>query len=66
VTDEATIRQTAAATVRSLIEAGYAPDAAVAYATTGRLDTLLGEHSGLTSVQLAPPVTGDAPTEDEE
>jgi hypothetical protein len=66
VADEANIRQTTAATVRSLIEAGYHPDAAVAYASTGRPDGLLGQHTGLTSVQLAPPVDPDALTDTED
>lgn len=58
VTDEATIRQTTAAVVRTLIEAGYKADAAAEYAKTGRLEALIGQHTGLTSVQLTPP--GDA------
>jgi hypothetical protein len=63
VTDEANIRQTMAATIRSLIEAGYDPDAVVIAVTTGRMDALLGEHSGLTSVQLTPPGTDTPPAE---
>lgn len=55
VTDEAVIRQTTAGTIRQLIEAGFEPDAAVEFATTGRLDALVGNHTGLTSVQLTPP-----------
>ena len=57
--DEAKIRQTDAITVRQLVEAGYEPDAAVAYVQTGNLAALTGQHSGLTSVQLTPPGAGD-------
>lgn len=53
--DEATIRGTDAATVRTLVEAGFSPDAAVAYVQAGNLNELVGNHSGLTSVQLVPP-----------
>lgn len=52
--DEATIRSTSATTIRALIEAGYEPDAAVAYASTGNADLLLGRHTGRVSVQLLP------------
>jgi hypothetical protein len=62
VTDEANIRQTTAATIRSLIEAGYDPDAVVTAVTTGRMDGLIGQHSGLTSVQLTPPGDGTVPS----
>lgn len=53
--DESTIRQTDAATVRTLIEAGYEPDAAVRYVQSGNLAVLVGGHTGKTSVQLNPP-----------
>jgi hypothetical protein len=59
VADEANIRATRASTIRQLIEAGYEPDAVVLAVTTGRFESLVGEHSGLTSVQLTPP--GAAP-----
>lgn len=59
--DEATIRQTQAVTIETLIRAGYLPDAAVAYAGTGNPDVLAGQHSGLMSVQLIPPGTGVDP-----
>jgi phage portal protein BeeE len=65
VTDEANIRAVRASTIRSLIETGYDPDSAVLAVTTGRYESLLGEHSGMTSVQLIPPVDPDAPTEQE-
>jgi hypothetical protein len=61
VTDEAAIRQTTAIAVRQLIEVGFEPDAAVTYGLTGRLEALLGNHTGLTSVQLTPPGGADTP-----
>lgn len=61
--DEANIRQTQATTIETLIRAGYAPDAAVAYANTGNPDVLTGQHSGLMSVQLVPPGTGVDPAD---
>lgn len=66
VRDEAEIRQQHAATIRTLIEAGYDPDAAVAAVTTGNFAALSGKHSGLTSVQLQPPQDGDTPDPDDE
>jgi len=59
--DEANIRQTQASTIETLIRAGYLPDAAVAFAGTGNGDVLVGQHSGLMSVQLIPPGTGVDP-----
>lgn len=61
VTDEANIRQTHASTIQILINAGFEPDAVVTAVTTGRLDALAGQHSGLTSVQLTPPADGTLP-----
>lgn len=63
VTDEATIRSTNAQTIRSLIEAGYEPDAALAAVTTGNFDALKGKHTGLTSVQLQEPGATPPPTD---
>lgn len=63
--DEATIRQARAATVRALLDAGFAPDAAVAYAATGDTAELVGQHSGLFSVQLQPPGTESPATSDD-
>jgi len=57
VTDEANIRQLQAATIRTLIEAGYEPDTVVAAVTSG--DWTLLKHTGLVSVQLMAP--GSAP-----
>lgn len=54
--DAAQIRTTDAATIRTLLEAGFNPDAAVAFvATSGDLNQLKGQHSGLLSVQLQDP-----------
>jgi hypothetical protein len=54
--DAADIRQTDALTIRALVDAGYSPDAAVAYVkSNGDLSQLLGNHSGLYSVQLQEP-----------
>ena len=61
VSDEANIRSTNAQTIRTLIEAGYDPDSVVAAVTTGNFDRLVGQHSGLYSVQLQPSNTGDTP-----
>lgn len=61
VADEAEIRSTYASTIRQLIEAGYEPDSVVQAVTTGNFAALIGQHSGLTSVQLQPPTDGTAP-----
>ena len=61
VSDEAGIRAQNAQTIRTLIEAGYAPDAVVAAVVTGNFSGLTGQHSGLTSVQLQPPTNGSEP-----
>lgn len=62
--DLATIRQRNAATVRSLVDGGWRPDAAVEYVRSDDMGQLVGEHTGLFSVQLLPGnpdgVTGDA------
>lgn len=55
--DIADIQQTAAVALRQLIDAGWNPDAAVAYLRSNDLGKLLGQHSGLFSVQLQPPGT---------
>lgn len=62
--DAATIRQTQAATLKSLIDAGYEPDSAVAALEAEDFSLLV--HSGLYSVQLQPagsttPATGATP-----
>lgn len=53
--DAVGIVQAQAATVRTLIEAGYEPDAAIAFVSAEDLGLLMGRHSGLTSVQLQEP-----------
>lgn len=61
--DAADIRSTDALTIRSLVDAGYDPDAAVEYVrNNGDLRRLLGKHSGLYSVQLQEPDSA-SPTE---
>ncbi|MCX4468731.1 phage portal protein [Micromonospora sp. NBC_01655] len=56
--DVASIQQTRATALRSLLDAGYEPDAAVEYLRTDDLARLVGRHSGLFSVQLQPPGAG--------
>lgn len=58
MSDEAEIRQTGAITVRQLIEAGFKPIAAVEFVQAGNLDSPVGNHTGLTSVQLVAPGEG--------
>jgi hypothetical protein len=53
--DIADIAQKNAITLRSLTDAGWNPDAAIRYLQNDDLAQLLGQHSGLFSVQLQPP-----------
>lgn len=53
--------QTQAATIWTLVQAGYEPDAAVDAVTGGDLSGLKGNHSGLTSVQLQQPGSSPPP-----
>lgn len=63
--DEAEIQQTEASTIRTLIDAGFAPDAIIDAVNATDLSKLAGTHTGLSSVQLQPPATnGDVPVED--
>jgi len=64
-TDQAQIRQLDAQTLRTLVDGGYGPDAAVDFVKTNDLNSLVGSHSGLLPVQLQPPGTGgpQAPAE---
>jgi phage portal protein BeeE len=63
--DAASIRMTNSAAVRSLIEAGFEPDAATEYMQTDDIARLLGRHTGKTSVQLQEPgAAGMAPAPD--
>jgi phage portal protein BeeE len=57
--DAAAISQQQASTIRTLIEAGYEPDSVVRAVTSEDYGLLLGEHTGLASVQLQPPATGE-------
>jgi phage portal protein BeeE len=62
--DAATIRQTQATTIKSLIDAGYEPDSVIAAMEAEDFSLLV--HSGLYSVQLQPagattPTTGATP-----
>lgn len=59
--DAATIAQTQANAIRSLVDAGYKPDAAVLAVTANDLGLLKGNHSGLYSVQLQPPGSATPP-----
>jgi hypothetical protein len=55
--DASDIRKGDAQTIRTLLDAGWDPDAAVEFVQTGDLAKLLGAHSGLYSVQLQKPGT---------
>lgn len=50
--------QQRAATIRTYIEAGFEPDAAVEAVVKDNPALLAGKHTGLTSVQLSPPTEG--------
>ena len=52
-------QQMQAATIKSLIDAGFKPDTAVAAVQAGDYSLLV--HTGLYSVQLQPPGTSFAP-----
>lgn len=59
--DQAEIQAQNAVALRALIDAGWKPDAAVQFLATNDLNALIGQHSGLFSVQLQPPNSnGDA------
>ena len=53
--DETEIIQQQAATIKSLVDAGYTPDAVIDAVEAGDLSRLTGKHSGLYSVQLQAP-----------
>ena len=55
--EEAETRNKDASTLEALIRAGFDPETAKVAVTTGNFSVL--EHTGLTSVQLQPPTTGD-------
>lgn len=60
-TDVAEIQQKQAETANRLTEAGFLPDTVIAFLETGDLSKL--EHSGLFSVQLQEPKTGQSANE---
>lgn len=59
VTDEADVLTKNAAAVRTLVDAGFAADAAIRAVDTGDISLLTGTHSGLFSVQLQAPGSGE-------
>jgi hypothetical protein len=58
VKDAADVRQKDATTAMSLIQGGWEPDSIIQSIVADDLTLLLGNHTGLTSVQLQPPNTG--------
>lgn len=52
--DQTEILQQQATTIRSLVDAGYDPDAVIDAVEAGDLSRLTGKHTGLFSVQLQP------------
>lgn len=56
--DIAEIQFRQAQAIRSLMDGGMQPDAAVEFVMTNDLSSLIGHHSGLFSVQLQPPGAG--------
>lgn len=60
-TARAEASQTGATAIQVLINAGYDADAAVAAVNNGDLSLLLGQHSGLVSVQMQAPGSTPAP-----
>jgi phage portal protein BeeE len=59
IKEAAEVRSSHAATIRSLIDAGFDPEAAVQAVRTGDFTALDGKHTGLFSVQLQPPLSGE-------
>lgn len=55
--DEANISEIDARAMKALVEGGWEPDAIAEYIVTRDPSVLIGEHSGLMSVQLLPPGT---------
>ncbi len=64
--DQADIMQKAAIAIRSLIDAGFDPDAATKTLLASDLGRLVGQHTGLYSVQLQPPGTTSTPIPSEQ
>lgn len=55
--DQTEILQQSATTIRSLVDAGYSPDAVIDAVEAGDLSRLTGKHTGMFSVQLQAPGT---------
>lgn len=60
-TDAAEIQSKRAATIQSLINSGYEPDAVIDAVESEDLSRLTGHHTGLYSVQLQPPLPDGPP-----
>jgi len=58
--DAADIQFQHAQTIRHLIDSGYDPDAVIEAVTNGDMTILVGQHSGLFSVQLQEPGAGQS------
>lgn len=58
-TDAATIRNKDAETLKSLVDAGFKPDAAIEYVASNDLNRLKGQHDGLMSVQRRTAESGE-------
>ncbi|WP_204044267.1 phage portal protein [Acrocarpospora phusangensis] len=58
--DVAEIQSMQSQSIRTLVDAGYEPDAVVAAVAADDLTLLAGNHTGLFSIQLQPPVSADA------
>jgi len=63
VTDQAEILARNAQTIRALVDAGYDPDAVINAVLSGDVGRLVGQHTGLYSVQLQKPGSGTSTTE---
>lgn len=57
--DEADIQSSNATTIRALVDAGYEPDAVIQAVMANDLRSLIGAHSGLYSIQLQRPSSGE-------
>jgi phage portal protein BeeE len=59
--DQSTIQSTDASSIKTLLDAGFEPDACIEAITANDLGRLVGKHSGLYSVQLQPPMPEEPP-----
>lgn len=62
---EAEVQQIKAQAIRTYLDAGFDPDTAVQVVASGDLNQLVGQHSGLFSVQLQEPGAGDMEEQDD-